>query len=106
MLERRIARRVDQMFAEGLIDEVQALVASPGGLSRTAAQALGYKELLAVIDGSITCEQARADIVLRTRQYAIRQLRWFQRDPRIRWVDIEHDPVDEVMPVISQLCDT
>ena len=42
-----------------------------------------------------------ATIILRPRQFAVRQERWFRRDPRVRWVQIEHDPVAEVLPVIA-----
>ena len=58
-------------------------------MSRTAAQALGYKELLAHLDGAMTLDDSVELIVVRTRQFAVRQLRWFRRDPRVRWVDVE-----------------
>jgi len=93
----RIERRVSQMMAAGLLDEVRRLHA--GGLSRTAAQALGYKELIAHLDGDATLDEAVAAIVLRTRQFAVRQERWFRRDPRVRWYDIDagaDDPFAEV----------
>ena len=48
-------------------------------------------------------DTAVEEIVVRTRQYSVRQERWFRRDPRVRWVDIEHDPVAEVLPVIEGL---
>ena len=70
------------------------------GLSRTAAQALGYKELLDHLAGALSLDEAVSTIVLRTRQFAVRQERWFRRDPRIRWFDIEHDPVAEVGPAV------
>jgi tRNA dimethylallyltransferase len=70
------------------------------GLSRTAAQALGYKELLAYLDGELALDAAVELIAQRTRQFAVRQLRWFQRDPRVRWIDIEHDPVTEAAPAV------
>lgn len=101
VLSRRIEQRVDLMLESGLVDEVRALLA--GGLSRTAAQALGYKEIIAHLGGRCSISSARDEIVLRTRQFAVRQERWFRRDPRIRWFDVEVDPVREVTPRILDL---
>ena len=100
VLADRIQQRVEQMLAAGLLGEVARLLAAPGGLSRTAAQALGYKELIEHLRGDVTFDAAVARIVVRTRQFAVRQLRWFGRDPRVAWVDVEHDPVAEVAPVV------
>lgn len=83
----RITARVDRMMADGFLDEVRAVAAEPAGLSRTARQALGYRELLAHLDGATTLDAAVADTILRTRQFAVRQDRWFRRDPRIEWFD-------------------
>ena len=94
----RIAQRVRQMIADGLVAEVQALAES--GLSRTAAQALGYKEILAMLDGQMSQDEAIAAIITHTRQFAVRQERWFRRDPRVRWIDVEHDAVAEVTPTV------
>jgi len=97
-LAARIERRVEAMMAAGLLDEVERLAGR--GLSRTAAQALGYKELLAHLHGQVGLDEAVATIVRRTRQFAVRQERWFRRDPRVRWFDIDRDPVAEVAPVV------
>ena len=94
----RIARRVRRMIADGLVDEVRSLATT--GFSRTAAQALGYKETLEMIDGRIDQDEAVAMIVTRTRQFAVRQERWFRRDPRVRWIDVEHDAVAEAAPIV------
>jgi tRNA dimethylallyltransferase len=94
----RIARRVRQMIDDGLVDEVRAL--ANVGFSRTAAQALGYKEILDALDGLVSEDEAIATIITRTRQFAVRQERWFRRDPRVRWIDIEHDAVAEASPVV------
>jgi tRNA dimethylallyltransferase len=94
----RIARRVRQMIDDGLVDEVRAL--SNTGFSRTAAQALGYKEILEVLDGRTSEDEAIATIITRTRRFAVRQERWFRRDPRVRWIDVEHDAVAEAAPVV------
>lgn len=100
VLTERIVRRVDTMIADGLLDEVARLVARPGGLSRTATQALGYKELIEHLDGRVSLAGAVEQVVVRTRQFAVRQLRWFQRDPRVTWVDVVDDPVTEAVPAV------
>lgn len=101
-LAERIEDRVERMFAAGLPDEVRRLLDAPSGMSRTARQALGYKELIEHFEGRCSMEEALEEIVVRTRQYSVRQERWFRRDPRITWVDIERDPVAEVLPVLEQ----
>lgn len=98
----RIELRVHRMMAAGLLEEV-ARVRAHTSLSRTALQALGYKELVEHLDGRATLEQAVEQIIVRTRQFAVRQERWFRRDPRVQWVDIEADAVTEAVPVIEEL---
>jgi len=102
VLAARIAERVRTMIERGLVAEVAGLLGRPGGLSRTARQALGYKELIAVVEDGAPLDRAVEEIVLRTRQFAVRQERWFRRDPRIRWVDIVADPVAEVLPIVQE----
>jgi tRNA dimethylallyltransferase len=101
VLAQRIAVRVHRMIDAGLVAEVAALVDEPAGLSRTAAQALGYKEIIQHLQGQCSLDEAIDTVILRTRQFAVRQERWFRRDPRVRWVHIEHDPVAEVLPVLQ-----
>ncbi len=101
-LAERIERRVATMMATGLLDEVAHLAAH--GLSPTARQALGYKELLDHLDGLATLDEAVEAIVTRTRRFATRQERWFRRDPRIRWIDIDPaaaDPLAEVRTIVT-----
>ncbi|HEX6785763.1 MAG TPA: tRNA (adenosine(37)-N6)-dimethylallyltransferase MiaA [Acidimicrobiales bacterium] len=87
----RIEERFAAMLAAGLLDEVERLASAPRGLSRTAAPALGYKELLAHLRGECSLAEATDLAVTRTRQLAVRQLRWFQRDPRVRWFEMPDD---------------
>ncbi|MEY3424202.1 MAG: tRNA delta(2)-isopentenylpyrophosphate transferase [Actinomycetota bacterium] len=101
-LAQRVADRVHTMIDDGLVEEVAALRNSKQGLSRTAAQALGYKELLLHLDGKISLDQAIADTITHTRQFAVRQERWFRRDPRIKWVSISQDPVSEIVPIVAK----
>jgi tRNA dimethylallyltransferase len=105
VLAERIRGRVHQMVADGLVHEVAGLLARPGGLSRTAAQALGYKELIDHVEGRVGLEEAVDDVVLRTRQFAVRQERWFRRDPRITWLDVGENPVVEAMPLLRDWCE-
>jgi len=101
----RIERRVHQMMSDGLVAEVEALVDGVG-FSRSASQALGYKEILDVLAGRIGQDEATELIITRTRRFAVRQERWFRRDPRVRWIDVEHDPVAEVAPIVIDAFDT
>jgi tRNA dimethylallyltransferase len=90
-LGRRISARFAEMRARGLEAEVRAL----GRLSRTASQAIGYKELLAHFDGEIATLAEAFDLaVRRTRKFARRQRVWFRRDPRIRWIGTARNPDD------------
>jgi tRNA dimethylallyltransferase len=101
MLVARVEQRVHNMMAAGFLDEVQHL-RKDGNMSHTAKQALGYAELLRHLEGKCTLEQAVGDIVIHTRQFAVRQERWFRRDPRITWVNIERDPVSEIGSVLAK----
>lgn len=85
----RINARVDQMIADGLVDEVKALLQKgikpkpEGG----AMQAIGYKEIVSAIQGDMTLEEAIALIKQSSRRYAKRQWTWFRHDPRTQWFD-------------------
>lgn len=80
-----IDARVDAMVEQGLFDEVRALLEAGVPRDSTALQAIGYKQSLAYLDGDAFEADAVAEIKLRTRQYAKRQLTWLRRDPAIRW---------------------
>ena len=99
VLSELIERRVHRMVDDGLVDEVRAIATDPG-YSRTAAQALGYKEILSHLAGAISQDEAIELVITRTRQFAVRQERWFRRDPRVRWIDVEHDPVADAVPAV------
>jgi tRNA dimethylallyltransferase len=90
----RIDARIAGMVDEGLIDEVQRLVAAPGGLSRTAREGIGYKEVLDHLEGSVPkLEAALRRTAERTRQLARRQRMWFRRDRRITWIGSGGNPL-------------
>jgi tRNA dimethylallyltransferase len=101
-VDRRIAARFSAMVESGLVEEVRALAARPEGISRTARQALGYREILAHVEHGVPLEDCLAEAVVRTRQFARRQASWFRRDPRIRWArdgDEAQELADEALSV-------
>jgi tRNA dimethylallyltransferase len=88
----RIEARYHAQVEAGFLAEVDALLALDRPLSRTAAQALGYRELIAHRRGELPLDAALDEAVRRTRRFARRQRAWFRRDPRITWFDAAHDP--------------
>ncbi len=85
-LHRRIAQRVDDMFAAGLVEEVRALLAKHGQLGRTASQAVGYRETIAYLQGSLTLDETIEQVKAHTRQLARRQETWLRSLPEARWL--------------------
>ena len=88
----RIDRRVDQMMAAGLVEEVEGLLASGVPERCTAMQAIGYKEMAAALRAGRPAAEAAEEIKLRSRQYAKRQLTWFRREPSVKWITWEKIP--------------
>lgn len=80
----RINRRVDEMMAQGLLEEARTLLQGEGG--KTALQAIGYKELKPYFDGERSLEESVAFMKQATRRYAKRQLTWFRREEKIHWL--------------------
>jgi tRNA dimethylallyltransferase len=93
VVDRRIDARYEHQLAAGFVDEVRALAARPAGVSPTARQALGYRELFEHVEDGRPLDEALEQARSRTRQFARRQERWFRRDPRIRWHDAEDNPM-------------
>jgi tRNA dimethylallyltransferase len=92
VVARRIEDRYRQQMIDGFLDEVRGLLAAPQGLSRTAGQALGYRELIDHLAGGPGLEETLELAIRRTRRFARRQRSWFRRDPRIRWLAALNDP--------------
>lgn len=88
-LYRRVEERVDTMLDMGLLDEVQSLIDSGVSTDATALQAIGYKEMVQYVDGSIQMDQAVELMKRNTRRFVKRQLSWFRRDERINWFECE-----------------
>ena len=80
------------MVEQGLLAEVKTLLDSGLPRDATALQAIGYKQFLAVAEGTATTEEAIAEVKLRSRQYAKRQLTWLRRNPDIFWVRWQRQP--------------
>lgn len=91
LLYRRIEARVDRMIQQGLVDEVQKLLERGYHPGLTAMQALGYKEIVSYVLGEIGLEESISLLKRNTRRFAKRQLTWFRRDRRIRWLEITKD---------------
>ncbi len=83
----RLDQRVDAWLDQGWLDEARTL--SRQELSKTAAEAVGYRELFAHLREEITLEQARVQIKQNTRRYAKRQWTWFGHDPRVTWIETD-----------------
>jgi len=98
-----VAGRIEQRFAAmleaGFADEVRALAGRPAGLSRTARQALGYRELLSHVEDGVALDDAVISAVQRTRQFARRQRMWWRRDPRVRWFGAPENPL-AILPAL------
>ncbi|HRT28314.1 MAG TPA: tRNA (adenosine(37)-N6)-dimethylallyltransferase MiaA [Kiritimatiellia bacterium] len=102
-LHARIARRVDAMFAAGLIDEVRALQRDTPAWSKTARHAIGYAEVRALLAGEMTQPQAAERIAARTRQLAKRQETWLRHQAHVVWIDItDDDPPDAVARHVAE----
>ncbi|MGH9288941.1 MAG: tRNA (adenosine(37)-N6)-dimethylallyltransferase MiaA [Acidimicrobiales bacterium] len=101
-LAARIEHRYRQQIAAGFVAEARRLLVDPRGISRTAGQGLGYKELFAHLTGACSLDEAVAVAVRRTRRFARRQRSWFGRDPRIRWLRAD-DPAELVEPLAAEL---
>jgi tRNA dimethylallyltransferase len=100
-LDQRISGRVTGMFDAGLVDEVRSLLAVGLREGRTASRALGYPQVVDLLDGVIDRATAHQRIVAATRAYARRQQRWFRRDPRTQWLPAEKDPRSTASTIMS-----
>ena len=100
----RIEQRVDVMLANGLIAEVESLLAAGYGRDTIALRSFGYKELIAYLDGDCTYLEAISQLKQNTRRFAKRQLTWFRKDTRIEWLDRESTP-DIIENILGKIGD-
>jgi tRNA dimethylallyltransferase len=98
----RIEARFRRQMDEGFLDEVRRLAEAAEPIGPTAAEALGYRELLAHLRGQVSLDGALDVAVRRTRRFARRQRAWFRRDPRITWVGAGDDPM-VALPALAEL---
>jgi len=84
-MDRRIAARVEQMWDQGFVAEVEGLLSRGLRTSPTASRAIGYRQIIDYLDGTITEAQAKDLTKVKTRQFSRKQLSWWRRDPRVHW---------------------
>jgi tRNA dimethylallyltransferase len=99
VLDVRIEARVERMFEAGMVEEVRRLDRQGLSRGRTASRALGYAQVLRLLAGELTEQEAKEQTVAATRRYARRQESWFRRDPRVTW--LPHDAPDLVARVVD-----
>jgi tRNA dimethylallyltransferase len=106
-LDARIAARVERMWQQGFVEEVRALAERGLRDGRTANRALGYRQVLAFLDGELTEAEAKEQTISGTRRFARRQDSWFRKDPRITWVAYDDpDRVEKALAAIGQAAGT
>ena len=89
------------MVEEGLIDEVTRLMNMGYGRELVSMQGIGYKEIIAYLEGETKLNEAIENLKRNTRRYAKRQLTWFRRDNRIKWIDINnYHSIEEICKTI------
>lgn len=99
----RLEQRVVRMWEQGLVQEVESLISVGFRQSKTASVAIGYAQALGQIDGEFSREEAIAATVSLTQRYARRQVSWFKRDERIRWLEaLDADVLDQAMSAIDE----
>lgn len=106
LLYERIDERVDVMFSSGLVEEVMGLLEQGLREALTAREAIGYKEVVAALEGTCTMREAREDIKKATRHYAKRQITWLRSDGNIHWLDVGASTLDEITDEALRIVDT
>jgi tRNA dimethylallyltransferase len=100
-LSERISTRVERMWEQGLVAEVERLMAAGITQGITAQRALGYAQVIAQIEGKVTEEEAKEETKRATRQYARRQETWFSRDERITWISPTQNALQRILESIN-----
>jgi tRNA dimethylallyltransferase len=101
LLSERISNRVDRMWKQGLVAEVEKLLVAGITQGVTAQRALGYAQVIAQIEGKVTEEEAQEETKRATRQYARRQETWFSRDERITWISPSQNALQRILESIN-----
>jgi tRNA dimethylallyltransferase len=84
-----IEKRVEEMFKSGLVEEIKLLQETYPNWSKTALQAIGYKEVLSYLNNEITIDEAKEEIKKRTRHLAKKQITWFKKEKNVIWINSE-----------------
>ena len=100
-LDERIEKRVELMWQQGLVDEVEQLEIQGLREGLTASKALGYQQVLAALAGECSMDQAKTDTIYGTRRYVRRQESWFKRDKKIQWLDATTVTASEISGIIA-----
>lgn len=95
VLRRRLVQRTQGMIRAGLVEEVRNLLQRGYDAALIPLQSIGYAQVVRLLQGSLTTQEAEAEIVLRSLQFARRQMTWFKRDPRITWLQVGEDFLPE-----------
>lgn len=98
----RIDRRVEDMVAEGLVGEVEGLLSAGFREGLCAPQAIGYKEVVAALEGRCSLDEAMAAVQQASRRYAKRQISWFKRDRRIYWIEATYCSAEQIAGLIVE----
>jgi len=101
-LNQRIENRFSQQMQDGFLEEVRGLTENGMELSRTARQALGYRQFLEYLEGETSLDEAIEKAKQGTKKFARRQERWFRRDPRIQWFDVEENPLELIPTLVKE----
>jgi tRNA dimethylallyltransferase len=102
VIDRRLEQRSRTQVGRGLVAETQAALDAGVPATAPVLTGIGYAEALAHIRGGLTLEELPAAMARSNRQYARRQLRWWRRDPRVRWFPIEPDPLPAILKYVSE----
>src|SRR5205085_10107859 len=102
-LNKRINARVKTMLEQGWIDETRALLNRYGQLSKTAAEATGYHELIEHLQGRMSLDDAVEQIKIATRQLARKQMKWFRRFPKVVWLKGDQSVEENVSQIVGAM---
>lgn len=101
-LDDRITRRVESMWEQGFVAEVEGLETKGIRQGLTASKALGYAQVLGALAGDLSLEEAKVQTIQATKRFARRQESWFARDKKIHWFDASSVTVREVMQIANK----
>lgn len=106
VLDARADQRVHEWIEQGFVDEVRSLFERPKGVSRTAAQAIGYREFFSWLETGGDIDQPRDATIARTRTLIRRQRSWFRRDPRVQWTNSPDEAVSKVSDAVRAVLES